>query len=399
MHERLRVLHLTPHFPPTLSGIADYAGSLAAELAALGAEVRVLTGAESAGMHVPGVTVAATVKRWDNTLGPAVAADVAAFRPDVLHIHYQQGMYGGDPTVGSLPWTLGVKGLRPAIVTTLHDMTPPARGSRLRARAAFEALLLGSSRIIVSGEAEARGLARRPGLKARTIVLPIGSNIAVHPVTRAARRRLRDGLSAGEREFLLVYFGLIRAGKGIEVLLDALAAVRKSHVGAELVVVGDVGQVDGQSGAEYRTALLAQTAALGLDDHVQFLGRLSEDRVSEVLQASDAAVFPFLGGVSAGHTSVFAAMGHGLPVITTRGLGTPSMLTDGAVALVPAPPEIQALAGAIEHVATDSHWRESLAAAGRALADRYSRPAIAAEVASIYSAVAHRTLVVSPAKR
>jgi glycosyltransferase involved in cell wall biosynthesis len=385
--ESLRVLHLTPHFPPVLSGIADYAGWLTAELAELGLDMRVLTSPRSAQCEIPGVGISATVESWDRRLWAAVAKEVGDFQPNVLHIHYQQLMYEGDRAIGLLPWALAMRRRRPAIVTTLHDMTPPARAPRIAGRLAFEALMYGSDRLLVSGEAEQRGVSKRPTLRARTTVLPIGSNIPVQPTTEPEMRRLRASVAADEKSFLLVYFGLIRPGKGVEVLLDSIAALRDRQPRIELLVIGDTGDADGDGRVAYRDRLLDQRRRLNLEDQVKFLGRLPEARVSELLQACDLAVLPFLHGASTSHTSVFAALSHGLPLVTTRGPSTPAVFTDGAMTLVPAPPDAAGLAEVIEELMKDPTKRRTLAAKGRELADRHSRPAIAAKVAAIYSAV------------
>lgn len=387
MNEPMRVLHVSPDFPPVLSGIADYAGWLTKELAVLGLKIRVLTGPRSSHCEIAGVTVSAGVEHWDRRLWGGVATEVAAFRPDVIHLHYQPLMYEGDPAICLLPWTLSLRRRRPAIVTTLHDMSRRFRTPKLAARVAFEALLYGSDRLLVGGDAEYRGVSKRPALRTRTTVLPIGSSIPVQPLSAEARSRARQSVDAGEKAFLLVYFGLIRPGKGLEVLLDSMAAQRERRLPTRLLVIGDVGDADGDGRVAYSDRLLGQRRELGLEDQVTFLGRLPEARVSELLHASDLGVLPFLHGASTSHTSVFAVLSHGLPLVTTRGPATPSVFENGAMALVAAPPTATSLGDAIEGLRQDADKRGSMGTKGRELADQFSRPALAARVAAIYSRV------------
>ena len=388
MHEPLRVLHLSPEFPPVIGGIGDHVDWLTEELAGLGLEVRVLTSPRSTHREAAGVEVSATVENWDRRLWQAVAREVETFRADVLHLHYQQLMYQGDPAIGFLPWALAVRGQRPAIVTTIHDMQRPSRTPRVIGRLALEALLYGSDRLLVNGEAEYRGLAKRPMLKARSTLLPNGSNIQVRPISADQGRSLRASVCSDENAFLLGSFGLVRPGKGLEVLLDSIAELRARSVRVELLVIGAVGDADPVGGAAYRDGLLDQRRRLGLEESVQFLGHLPEGRVSELLQVCDLGVLPFLTGAFTGHTSVFAALSHGLPLLTTRGPNTETVFTQGAVSLIPAPPEPGALANAIHALMLDPEQLRSLASKGREVADRFTQQALGAQVAAIYSGAA-----------
>jgi glycosyltransferase involved in cell wall biosynthesis len=292
-------------------------------------------------------------------------------------------MYQGYPAIGFLPWSL--RGRKTAVVTTVHDMQRPARTSRAVGRLAFEALLYGSHRLLVNGEAELRRLAKRPMLRARSTVLPNGSNILVSGIDAEQKKALRASV-ARDDSFLLGFFGLVRPGKGLEVLLDAIARLRAGPVQVELLVIGAVGDADPAGGAAYRDLLLDQRRRLRLESSVKFLGHLPEPRVSELLQVCDLGVLPFDAGAFTGHTSVFAALSHGLPLLTTQGPSTEAVFTQGAMSLVPAPPEPQALADAIYALMKAPEKRDSMVVKGRELADRFTRPALAARVAEIYAA-------------
>jgi len=382
MHEGLRVLHLSPEYPPVIGGIGDHVDWLTRELSKQGLDVRVLTSPRSADYNAGDVAVSAMVESWDGRLRQTVAREVETFKPDVLHIHYQQLMYQGYPAIGFLPWSL--RGRKTAVVTTVHDMQRPARTSRAIGRLAFEALLYGSDRLLVNGEAELRRLAKRPMLRARSTVLPNGSNILVSAINAEQKRALRASV-APDDAFLLGFFGLVRPGKGLEVLLDAIARLRARPAPVELLVIGAVGDADPVGGAAYRDGLLDQRRRLGLEESVKFLGHLPEAKVSELLQVCDLGVLPFDTGAFTGHTSVFAALSHGLPLLTTQGSSTEAVFTQGAMSLVPAPPEPKALADAIYTLMKGREKRESIAAKGRELTDRFSRPELAARVAEIYA--------------
>jgi glycosyltransferase involved in cell wall biosynthesis len=296
-------------------------------------------------------------------------------KSDIVHIQYQQTMYGGDPAIGFLPWALAARGLRPTIVTTLHDMDRPTRGPKPTRRLAFESLLYGSKRLTVSNESEFRGLSRRPGLARRVNIVSVGSNIAVHKLTGEQRSALRASVSTKPDASLAVYFGLIRPDKGLDVLIDAMADLKARDVCVELLVIGDT------EDPTHRDQLMKR--AEGLDERVHFLGHQDEVEVSRLLQACDLAVLPFQDGATANRTTINAALSHA-PLLTTRGPGTPTRFTDGSVALIDAPPDGKNLSHAIEDLIKQPDKLAAMAKRGRQLADQDSHDAIARQIAGIY---------------
>jgi glycosyltransferase involved in cell wall biosynthesis len=318
----------------------------------------------------------------------AVANEVSRFKPDILHIQYQESMYGGEPAIGFLPWALAARGLRPAIVTTLHDMTRPSRGPKLGGRFAFESLVYGSKKLTVSNDLEFRGLARRPRLRPRLSVVSVGSNIELRTLPPEQRSSLRASVSLKEDAFLIAYFGLVRPDKGLEALIDAMTELRQRSVCVELLVIGGTGEIE--SLAAYRDRLIERQHAYGLDEVVHFLGHREESEVSQLLQACDLAVLPFVDGASANRTTINAALSHGLPLLTTRGPGTPARFKDGTIALIASPPDSDTLSQAIEDLSRQPEKRESMAKRGRELAARDSHSAIAERIAAIYKEGAPR---------
>jgi len=321
----------------------------------------------------PDVYVSRTLGHLDRRMWRAVADQLSASKSEILHIQYQQSMYGGDSAIGFLPWALMVRGVRPAIVTTLHDMDRPTRGSR---RLAFESLVYGSKQLTVSNESEFRGLSRRPGIRGRLNLVSVGSNIEVQTLTPEQRSALRASVSSKSDSSLIVYFGLIRADKGLETLIDAVADLHKRSVCVELVVVGGTGD------ESYRDRLIER--AKGTDEVVHFLGHQDRVKVSQLLQASDLAVLPFSDGATANRTTINAALSHGLPLLTTKGPGTPAKWTDGALALIDAPPDARSLSRAIEDLIKQPERLQSMAKRGRDLADQGSHEMIGRQIAGIY---------------
>jgi glycosyltransferase involved in cell wall biosynthesis len=137
----------------------------------------------------------------------------------------------------------------------------------------------------------------------------------------------------------LLFFGLIRRYKGLDVLVRALPEVRD----AKLVVAGDP--------LDAVEPIRQLAADLGVSDRVDWrLGYLPQQEVETLMRQSTIAVFPYRGGESASG-ALATALGHGRPVVVTEALGE-IVRAYGAGAVVP-PDDPSALAHAINELLDD----------------------------------------------
>lgn len=141
------------------------------------------------------------------------------------------------------------------------------------------------------------------GIKEEQIaVCPYGSNFPV--LSRKKRVKESGTLEA-------VYVGNVTEMKGIYYLLEAAKRIDKSKV--HLTVVGNYDNSDSKF-SPYM-------------EDISFIGRVTHDKVLEILSNSDFFIFPSLGeGLS---LSVLEAMACGLPCIVTKNSGANDAIHDG----------------------------------------------------------------------
>lgn len=141
------------------------------------------------------------------------------------------------------------------------------------------------------------------GVKDEQIAIcPYGTNF---PVCRQTRKLKPEGpLEA-------VYVGNVTELKGIFYLLEAAKAIPKTRVHLSVV-----GAYDNSSG------LLTPYM-----EHVSFIGRVTHEKVYEILQASDFFVFASLG--EGFGLSILEALACGLPCIVTRNSGATDAISEG----------------------------------------------------------------------
>ncbi len=115
----------------------------------------------------------------------------------------------------------------------------------------------------------------------------------------------------------------VSAGKGIDTLIEVVAALRQSGVDVELQVVG--GCDSGPGSTMVRLQELSER--LGVHSRVRFLGSCPATRIREVLE--DAHLFVTATRQEAIGVAIMEAMAMGLPVVATKVGGIPELIEDG----------------------------------------------------------------------
>jgi glycosyltransferase involved in cell wall biosynthesis len=211
-------------------------------------------------------------------------------------------------------------------------------------------------------------------------------------ISAGLARYLAESEGFDESSFEIVHYGIARGPdpaplpdaprlaivgrlipiKGHEVLLRALAAVRKGLPEVTLDVAGD-----GPLGGELR----ATAARLGLGDAVTFLGHVSP--AASVLDHAHVVVVPSFGegfGMVA-----LEAMERGRPVIASRVGGLPEIVDDGRTGLLVPAADADALAGAIRELVSDPERAEAFGRAARArAAEQFSQERCTDRIEELY---------------
>jgi D-inositol-3-phosphate glycosyltransferase len=136
----------------------------------------------------------------------------------------------------------------------------------------------------------------------------------------------------------LLFFGLVRPYKGLDILIEALA---KGPPEVALTVAG-----------EFWTPVeetRAQAEALGVSDRVEIRpGYVAADDVPELLAEVDALVLPYRAGTAT--QNVELAFTHGLPVVVTRAGSMSAAVRDGLDGLIVPAGDAAALAAALHRL-------------------------------------------------
>jgi len=109
---------------------------------------------------------------------------------------------------------------------------------------------------------------------------------------------------------------------------------------------------------------------LGVDEHVEMLGELSQPNTLQAVAAADVFALCSLWEGLPG--SVLEAMALGLPVVATKVSGTSEVVVDEATGFLVPVDDIEALAGALARVLSDAALRQRMGEAAKTRATQYS---------------------------
>jgi glycosyltransferase involved in cell wall biosynthesis len=192
-------------------------------------------------------------------------------------------------------------------------------------------------------------------------------------------RRPRPPRPAAARQWLFGTVALFRPRKGIEVLLEAVAILRREGLPIRLTAVG------GFETSAYERQVLQRMTDLNLTDSVAWTGFRQD--VDAELAAMDVFVLPSLFGEGLPMV-VLEAMATGVPVIAARVEGVPEVIRDGREGLLVEPGNATDLARAMARfVRGEVDWSRMRRAALRRHAAGFSDRAMAAGVARVYRRV------------
>jgi glycosyltransferase involved in cell wall biosynthesis len=275
---------------------------------------------------------------------------------------------------------------RPKLVLTAHDVLPrePRPGQLAAQRRLYERF----DAVVVHSE-HGRGRLLELGVDpARVHVIPHGAlaHLAAPGTTprmggqAEARVSEMDGPPSATDVPVVLFFGLLRPYKGLDVLLRAWREIGK---GAELWIVG-MPRMD-------VTRLMADAPP-----NVRFVPRFIPDaELPAYFTRADLVVLPYLEADQSG--VLFTALAFGKPLLLSDVGGFPEIAATGAARTVPAG-DSTALGEALRELLADPAARSAMAERARAAAaGPYSWDAIAQRTLELYrSLFARQPRVPSP---
>lgn len=363
----MRILQIASHLE--IGGIPRHVVTLARELARRGHAVAVASGggALAAELRASAIAHRQVPLHVKSELHPAVAVAVAQLRGivrrdriELLHAHTRVAQVAAAVVsrLTGVPY-----------VATCHGFYRRRVGRRL--------FPCWGVRTIAVSEAVRRWLETSGVPAARIATVLNGIDVAPEcwAVSAQEWQRYRQELRLGAEPVIGV-IGRVAAVKGHRWLLEAFGALAANGVAAQLLVIG---------GGPERSVLEREVAAQ------PWASRVRWTVVADVhvpLSVMDVVVVPSLWEEPFGLVAV-EAMAAGRPVVASRVGGLPEIVEDHYTGLLVEPGDRAGLAEGLKRLLADPALRTRFGAAGRQRAvERFSDERMAAEVETVYRAVA-----------
>ncbi len=242
--------------------------------------------------------------------------ELMAFRPETVCITWVHPVQA--PVFAVL--TLMIKFMtKSKVVFICHNILPHEsfKGDRILTRIG----LAGADRLIVHGVSERdRARALFKNKKITSLFLPL------HNFFSTAVTPDNGGKKPKSKKLRLLFFGVIRYYKGLDILIRAMAIAVKQNPNISLRIVGEKFFKKDEAPDSANPALLIESLALG--DFVETDFRyVPNEEVPAIFEWADVAVFPYRSATQSGPITI--AYSYNVPVISTRTGGIPDVVEEG----------------------------------------------------------------------
>jgi glycosyltransferase involved in cell wall biosynthesis len=246
---------------------------------------------------------------------------------NIICMQHEFGIYGGDS--GNYILTL-LRNLSIPIITTLHTVLPNPSTTQRRITERIAKL---SDRLVVMSQKAEILLKEIYNVPADKIAI-IHHGIPDLPFVDPNFYKDKFGV---EGKNVIMTFGLINPGKGIERMIEALPEIVKQYPNVVYIVLGATHpNIKKEQGEEYRYSLYRKIRALGVEKNVIFYNRFVDlKELIEFLGAADIYITPYINKDQITSGTLAYALGAGKAIISTPYLYAEEMLSDGRGIIVP----------------------------------------------------------------
>jgi 1,2-diacylglycerol 3-alpha-glucosyltransferase len=376
----VRILEVTDFYYPWIGGPSRFVESVARGLAGLGCEVTIVCPSPAGPSWSEfGSPRLERVRTWPIPVGYHLRVGLPLFsverlirrwRPDVVHIHH--------PFPISAAAMLAAQRHRIPVVATNH--TIPAcslyglRGSPFYriAMVAFGAYLAGFLRranVVTTPTHTAARMLAELGYRGTVTVVSNGVDTA----------RFLPATNIGNDTVpVVLYTGRLDAEKDMETWVRAIPFVLQ-HCRARFLIGGE--------GTD-KPRLERLVTALGLSDHVNFIGYVAEDALPTIYQV--ASVYAISSPVELQSISTLEAMAAGLPIVAVNAGALPELVHSGLNGLLTPPRDAASFAAAIVAILSDPTRRRSMGQMSRAIAETHRIECTVEQYIQIFTHVCSR---------
>lgn len=296
-------------YPPRECGIASFSKDLMTNITLWGQQVSIvaLSDRSETYQYPPEVIFEITEDMRDDYHIAAEFINNAEI--DVVFIEHEYGIFGGDNGEFVLDFASNLK--KPFILNTHTVLPEPNPGQRT----ILSKLGLKSSAVVCMSHRSAQlmnKVYRTPMEK--IFVLPHGV-----PIFKEQPREVLKAAYGLENRPIITTFGFIGPGKGIELGIKAVAALKDKYPSIVYLVAGETHpNLKKRMGESYRESLVELIESLQMGDNIKFINRYTSlEELGEVLYMTDIYLTPYPHRNQAVSGTLSYAIGVGRAIVST----------------------------------------------------------------------------------
>ena len=378
----MRILQVSPFYPPHVGGIEFHVEALSRKLVEAGHEVVVFTSnvpRSRSSEVVDGVEIHRFISLFaplNNPLMPGMFFKLLSSGEfDIIHVH---GHFHMSSTFALL--STGFR--RRPVVLTSHGALLNLRGWRKVVEIVFNKTvgkwtLKSVDKIIALSRTQADILEKLGAERQKMAIIPLwidSNRIAL----QADVAKFRNMYKLDDRRVIL-FVGRLLPIKGLIYLIEA---AKDTETKPAVVIIG--GEAPGYSGT--KQTLEQKVEELGLEQDIFFLGEFPKQDLGAAYMAADLFVLPSLGeGMP---LALLEAMAHGKCAVATNVPGNRDVVKDGWNGLLAEPRNPVDLAHKIDYALRNDGLRQRLGAQARQdIEQDYASEKILSKILRLYDEV------------
>lgn len=272
-------------------------------------------------------TVCLTITESDPASYAAAALHINQSGADIVWLQHEFGLFGGP--AGDMVLEL-VRQVSAPLVVTLHTVLSEPNDDQYRV---MSDLVAHASRLVVMS-ARARQILISAYGADRTQIVLIKHGVPDRPFGRSEMFKRKFGF---EERKVLMTFGLLSPGKGIEAVIAALPDIITRHPELLYCIIGATHpNLLAREGEAYRQQLVALASRLGVEDHIHWIDAFLEiGDLLDRIEAADIYVTPYPGAAQSTSGTLAYAVALGKAVVSTPYVHAIELLADDHGILVP----------------------------------------------------------------
>jgi glycosyltransferase involved in cell wall biosynthesis len=316
-------------FLPRRCGIATFTTDIHAALSKSDTNIAVdvyamTTGSAPTTLAAP---VRAAIAENDPESYAAAAAIIDQSGASLVWLQHEFGLFGG--TAGNLVLDL-VDQLAVPLVVTMHTVLAHPDAAQM---AVMRRLVGRATKLVVMSRRARQVLLSVYGAEDAQIEI-IEHGVPDRPFGREAQFKAKYGFSSRP---VLMTFGLLSPGKGIEAAIASLPAITARHPDVLYCIVGATHpNLLASEGEAYRNRLTALASSLGVERSLFWVDAFLEtSELLDLIEAADIYVTPYPGAEQSTSGTLSYAVAMGKAVVSTPYVHAMELLADDHGVLVP----------------------------------------------------------------